>query len=52
MAGRWRASAGPRTAGPVTLTYGSAEFEEGMSIDDVMSLADLSLLGNKPAKRD
>ncbi|MBN1529164.1 MAG: GGDEF domain-containing protein [Thermoleophilaceae bacterium] len=37
---------------PVTLTYGCAEFEEGMSIDDVMSLADLSLLGNKPAKRD
>jgi diguanylate cyclase (GGDEF)-like protein len=37
---------------PVTLTYGSAEFEEGMSIDDVMALADLSLLGNKPAKRD
>ena len=37
---------------PVTLTFGSAEFEEGMSIDDVMALADLSLLGNKPAKRD
>ena len=37
---------------PVTLTYGSAEFEEGMSIDDAMALADLSLLGNKPAKRD
>ena len=37
---------------PVTLTYGSAEFEEGMGIDDVMALADLSLLGNKPAKRD
>ena len=37
---------------PVTLTYGCAEFEEGMSIDDVMALADLSLLGNKPAKRD
>lgn len=37
---------------PVTLTYGSAEFEEGMSIDDVMALADLSLLGKKPAKRD
>jgi diguanylate cyclase (GGDEF)-like protein len=35
---------------PVTLTYGSAEFEEGMNIDDVMALADLSLLGNKPAK--
>ena len=37
---------------PVTLTYGSAEFEPGMSIDEVMAMADLSLLGNKPAKRD
>jgi diguanylate cyclase (GGDEF)-like protein len=37
---------------PVTLTYGCAEFEEGMNIDEVMALADLSLLGNKPAKRD
>ena len=36
----------------MTLTFGTAEFEEGMSIDDVMALADLSLLGNKPAKRD
>ena len=36
----------------MTLTYGSAEFDEGMTIDDVMALADLSLLGNKPAKRD
>ena len=37
---------------PVTLTYGSAEFDDGMTIDDVMALADLSLLGNKPAKHD
>ena len=37
---------------PVTLTYGSAEFDEGMTIEDVMALADLSLLGNKPAKHD
>jgi diguanylate cyclase (GGDEF)-like protein len=37
---------------PVTLTYGTAEFEEGMSIDDVIALADLSLLGKKPARRD
>ena len=36
----------------MTLTYGSAEFEQGMGIDEVMALADLSLLGNKPAKRD
>ena len=37
---------------PVTLTFGSAEFEQGMTIDEVIALADLSLLGNKPAKRD
>jgi diguanylate cyclase (GGDEF)-like protein len=37
---------------PVTLTYGCAEFEEGMTMDDAMALADLSLLGNKPARRD
>jgi diguanylate cyclase (GGDEF)-like protein len=36
----------------VTLTYGCAEFDEGMTIDDLMALADLSLLGNKPARRD
>jgi diguanylate cyclase (GGDEF)-like protein len=41
-----------RDGRPVTLTYGVAEFKEGMTIDEVMTLADLSLLGNKPARRN
>ncbi|HEU0023281.1 MAG TPA: GGDEF domain-containing protein [Thermoleophilaceae bacterium] len=41
-----------RDGRPVTLTFGMAEYQDGMNIDDLMTLADLTLLGNKPARRD